>query len=68
MFKLHFKEWHLAKNVAFLAILRGQISRFLPISFPGSSTQFGTWIPGSDSGTGRSNPKASKYVPRFITA
>ena len=37
-----------------LLILKGQISRFWPILFPGSGTEIGTGIPGSDSGTGRS--------------
>ena len=43
------------ENPEILYIFKYQISRFLPISFPGSGTQFGTGIPGSDSGTGRSN-------------
>ena len=58
---------NLVKNREILYIFRYQISRFLPFSIPGSGAQFGTGIPGSDSGTGRSKWHSTYICNFYIT-
>ena len=49
-----------------LPILKGQISRFWPNLFPGSGTEIGTGIPGSDSGTGRTIQNVKLHISSQI--